>query len=161
MPHPPLFPGPARSIRRAGTWLALALGLSATYSCSLLIENKTQQCQGDGDCKAIGGTTCDLTTHLCRGGATSTSAGSSGSTSSSTSSTSASSSSTSSSGMATCDVDGGIDAGGCYNCAATTEREFLDHCTGASCKPFDRSRLTHLTDAGTLPPLPADAGGGG
>lgn len=149
----PQRPSPESPLRRAGAWLALALGLSAMYSCSLLVENRTQQCQKDADCTAIGGTTCDLATHLCNGGATSSSGSSSSGTSSSTSS---------SSGMTGCDVDGGIDAGGCYNCAATTDREFLDHCTGASCKPFDRSRLTHLTATGALPPLPApDAGDGG
>jgi hypothetical protein len=148
---------PPSPVRRVGLALAAALALSVACSCQLLLESRTEQCQADTDCS--NGLTCDKASHLCVGDTTSTSSSSSSSTSSA--------SSTSSSGSVSCNVDGGPDAayGGCWNCAPSDSvpNELYNHCTTAACVPFDRARLTHLTDAGTLPPLPVppDAGDGG
>ncbi|MFT3771377.1 MAG: hypothetical protein QM820_38680 [Minicystis sp.] len=140
----PPHPSP---IRRAGAWIAAAIVISATYSCSLIIEGRSEQCQADADCKS--GFKCDLSAHVCVGGG---SGGSGGSGSSS--------SSASSSGAMTCDVDGGIQGGGCFGCAPTDDPELLNACTDAQCFPFDnRKRVTALADGGKLPPLPSpDAG---
>ena len=72
-------------IRRSFAWLApLAplIALSATYSCSLLIENRSQQCESDTDCGS--GFKCDAAQHVCLGGA----GGAGGATTTSTTSTS-------------------------------------------------------------------------
>lgn len=45
--------------------------------------------------------------------------------------------------------------GGCYACAPSTTAQFLNHCTGASCTPFNNTaRLPRLLADGGLPPLP-------
>jgi hypothetical protein len=52
-----------------------------------------------------------------------------------------------------CDVDGGIDGGGCWSCVPTSDKELLNACTDG-CIPFDNSRVTKLPADGVLPPLP-------
>jgi hypothetical protein len=50
--------------------------------------------------------------------------------------------------------DGGCEGdGACYRCAPTTNAELQNACSDATCRPFDRRRLTRLVDGG-LPPLP-------
>ena len=54
-------------------------------------------------------------------------------------------------------ADGGscVGDGGCYACAPTTTPQFLNHCTGATCTPFNNTaRLPLLRADGGLPPLP-------
>lgn len=137
-----------RPLQRAGLFVAGALGLMVLYSCSLLVESRSQQCQSDQDCSAFGSAHCDTAKGICVGGA------GGGSTGSSTSGTQ---SSTSNGGG--CDVDGGIDGGGCYNCAPTDDEQFLNHCTGSTCIPFDnKARVDALKNGGSLPKLPKDGG---
>jgi hypothetical protein len=67
----------------------------------------------------------------------------------------------SSGGSAGSSGGGDIDAGSgdckgamdCFSCAPTKDDEFLNHCTDATCNPYDNSKLTKLTN-GTLPPIP-------
>ena len=47
---------PPSPVRRVGFALAAALALSATYSCQLFLESRTEQCQSDADCSM--GLTC-------------------------------------------------------------------------------------------------------
>ena len=50
-PYPGLFVNLADSrLRQTGGGLAFLLALTALYSCSLLVETKSQQCQKDEDC---------------------------------------------------------------------------------------------------------------
>ena len=50
---------------------------------------------------------------------------------------------------------GTSDAGlACYACAPATVPEFENACSGATCVPFDDTRLTKLLPDGGLPPLP-------
>ncbi len=58
-----------------------------------------------------------------------------------------------------CDVDGGIDGGGCYACPPTSDPEYLNACT-TGCIAFDNTRVTKL-DGGVLPPLPLPGPDGG
>jgi hypothetical protein len=55
------------------------------------------------------------------------------------------------------DIDAGMgDCKGamdCYSCAPTKDDEFLNHCTEATCNPYDNSKLTKLTN-GKLPAIP-------
>ena len=46
----------------------------------------------------------------------------------------------------------------CYACAPQTNAQFLNSCTGATCVPFDDSRVTKLLPDGGLPPVPAGDG---
>src|SRR5262245_29873908 len=114
---------PGTTKRRVLRVAAAILSLSLLYSCSLIVETKSQQCQEDRDCVAFIGASCDKTKGICVGGGTggSTSSATASSTSSTSSSSSSSStttatSSSSSSGSPGCDVDGGIDGGGCFSC---------------------------------------------
>ena len=98
------------------------------------------------------------------GGGTSTSSTSS---TTSTGSTTTSSSSTSTSGAPSCDVDGGIDTGGCYDtgsttlmCVAATNSELLNQCA-AGCSPFNNAARLKNWDGGALPQLPMPGPDGG
>jgi hypothetical protein len=48
------------------------------------------------------------------------------------------------------DCKGAMD---CFSCAPTKDEEFLNHCTDATCNPYDNSKLTKLTN-GHLPAIP-------
>jgi hypothetical protein len=61
-------------------------------------------------------------------------------------------------GAETCNVDLTVQ---CYPCAPSSQAQFLNACTSASCVPFDATRLTHLSPDGGLPPLPTPAVDGG
>jgi hypothetical protein len=147
---------PPRRRPGAPILLALCLGLTSLYACSLLVETRDQQCAVDADCTSFPGARCDQARHVCASQST-TSSGTGDSTSASTtSSTGAGTSSSSSSSTG----GGGCDAGGCYSCPPTTSDEILNACTDAGCKPFANStRLQHLTADGGLPPLPSPDGG--
>jgi hypothetical protein len=151
---------PKSLTRTVLTVVAACMGLAAIYSCSLIVESRSQQCQADSDCSNAGfaGSKCDTMRGVCIAAAGSTGPGASGSGPSGSSS---SSSTTSSSGTTGCDVDGGIDAGGCYNCPPTSDPEFLNACTDG-CIAFDNNLRVTLLDGGVLPPLndagPNDAG---
>jgi hypothetical protein len=41
---------------------------------------------------------------------------------------------------------------GCWSCPPTVNEQFLNHCSGLSCQPFDNKRVTKW-DGGTLPPI--------
>ena len=43
---------------------------------------------------------------------------------------------------------------GCYNCAPTTNDQFLNACTDATCVPFDNERRLPRYNGGDLPPIP-------
>lgn len=145
MHDPP--PLPTR-LRRAATAAAVTLGLLVVYSCSLLVETRDTQCQGDADCGSFAsGATCDMTKHICV-------APGMGSSSSGTTS-----GSSSSSGSASCDHDGGIDGGGCYACKPTDDRTLLNACTDG-CISFDNKRVTKVVN-GKLPALPSPGPDGG
>ena len=63
-----------------------------------------------------------------------------------------------------CDVDGGIDGGGCYNgslatCTDTDNAHLLNGCT-TGCIAFDNKKVT-LLDGGVLPGLPMPGPDGG
>ncbi len=161
-----------RVLRVALAIVAAGVGLATLYSCSLIVDTQSQQCQADSDCTQFGtGVTCDKTNGICVGGTTTgsgtTSSGTTTSSSSTTSSTGSttSSSSTSSSGSP-CDVDGGIDAGGCYDdslatCPISTTNanaQLLNACT-TGCIPFDDTTVKGLVDGG-LPGLPNPPDGG-
>lgn len=53
---------------------------------------------------------------------------------------------------ATCDPTPG--ANGCYPCAPKTDAEFLNHCSGSQCSPFDNAARLPLYNGGKLPTLP-------
>jgi hypothetical protein len=66
--------------------------------------------------------------------------------------------------MPSCDVDGGIDGGGCYDdslamCPATTNVQLLNACT-MGCIGFDNGQLKGFVDGG-LPSLPTTGPDGG
>jgi hypothetical protein len=46
------------------------------------------------------------------------------------------------------------DSGACFPGDPTTDIEFFDKCTSATCIPYDNSKLTKLGPGGTLPALP-------
>jgi hypothetical protein len=126
--------------------IGVALGLMAIYSCSLIVSTNDQQCQSDNDCALLAsGSTCDKAHNVCLAPP--------GSTSSTTTS------STSSSGSS-CDVDGGIGAGGCSSCAPTDNNTLLNHCTDG-CFAFDNGRVKDLAADGGLPQLPNPPPDGG
>lgn len=54
------------------------------------------------------------------------------------------------------DTAGCVGDGGCFNCKPTTNEQFLNHCSGSSCSPFDnKTRIPAATwDGGKLPPVP-------
>jgi hypothetical protein len=145
-----------RRLHRIGVVVAVAAGLLAIYSCSLIVETSSQQCQQDSDCSMLmAGATCDTATNACvlpsgPSSSTGTAAGSS-----------------SSGGAATCNVDGGIDGGGCYNtslaaCPVNPQNansELQNACT-TGCIPFDDSLVMGLLPNGSLPLLPNPPDGG-
>jgi hypothetical protein len=144
-----------RTLRAALAILAAGAGLLAIYSCSLIVDTQSQQCTQDSDCQQFANATCDTATGACVPSATSSGSGSG----------------SSSGGVATCDVDGGIDGGGCYDdslatCSLSTDpvvlnSELLNGCT-TGCVPFDNSaRVLGLLAGGQLPPLPSQAPDGG
>jgi len=57
--------GPAlpRALQRA--WLGLAVSLALAPSCSLLVEARDHQCEGDRDCARFPSARCDLAGHVC------------------------------------------------------------------------------------------------
>jgi hypothetical protein len=145
-------PSPRRFLKHVGAFLAAATGLAAVYSCSLIVETRSQQCMQDSDCASFSGYgKCDTTSGLC--------------VSTSTSTNSSSGSSSGSSGNVGCDLDGGIEGGGCYNggtasCPApSTNSELLNQCTTGSCYPFDDTSVHGLVN-GALPSLPRPPDGG-
>jgi len=153
--------------RSFATLVACGALAVSVLACSLIVSTNSTQCQVDSDCTPFAaGATCNPTTQTCvapgsstasTGAASSSSSGSpssSSSTSSSGGSASSSSSSSSSSSGTSCDVDGGIDGGGCYACMPTDNETLLNACT-TGCIPFDNDRVTVLLDGGTLPPLPS------
>jgi hypothetical protein len=145
-------PSPRRLLAHAAVILAVATGLAAVYSCSLIVETRSQQCQADTDCASLAGSNgkCDTTSGLCQSGSTTTSSGTGGATAS---------------GGAACNVDGGIDGGGCYNAgvgscpAAISNSQILNVCT-TGCIPFDDTLVKGLNPDGTRPSLPAPPDGG-
>jgi hypothetical protein len=165
-----------RTLRTIATVLAAGVGLAAIYSCSLIVETQSQQCTQDSDCAMFGnaakcnkaagacectGASCSLTSSSAT---TTSTTGSNTSTTTSTSTTTTSSTS-STSGGPTCDVDGGIAGGGCYNdslanCLATTNSELLNACT-TGCTGFDNAMRIPTWDGGALPLLPMPGPDGG
>jgi hypothetical protein len=145
--------------RRRGLAAAALLGLalSTMAACSLLVEKRDQQCSADADCAQFAGAVCDTAEHVCKikGGT----GGGGGSTTSTTTSSTGTTTTTGTGGSG----GGSCDGGSCYACEPATTEEFLNHCTTAPCKAFDRKRLTKLGADGKLPPLPmpGDAGDGG
>ncbi len=161
---------PRRTLRAALAILAAGAALATVYSCSLIVDQQSQQCQTDADCSQFAGAKCNTASGVCvsatmgSGGGTSTSSTSS---TTSTGSTTTSSSSTSTSGAPSCDVDGGIDAGGCYDtgsttlmCVAATNSELLNQCA-AGCSPFNNAARLKNWDGGALPQLPMPGPDGG
>jgi hypothetical protein len=140
------------TLRLAAKIGAGVIALAALYSCSLIVENRSQQCEKDEDCVMFSGAKCDVMQGICVGGGTGGGSTTSTSTTSTTTSTTSTTTSTTSSGGG-CDVDGGIQGGGCYNCAPTNDEELLNRCTDG-CIGFDNKRVTLLPDGGQLPPLP-------
>jgi hypothetical protein len=152
-------PSPRRFLAYAGTLVAATTALAALYSCSLIVETRSQQCQSDSDCAGFAGyPTCNTVSGLCVG--SSTSSTTSGGTSSGTA--------TSSGGG--CYVDGGA-TGVCYDtsqaaCAVsgsadTINAELLNACT-SGCVPFDNAtKVPALLAGGQLPMLPSVGPDGG
>ena len=132
----PTRPPLRRAARLLAGVAAVSTALAALYSCSLIVDTQSQQCQMDSDCSAFAGSHCDTAEGVCVG-RTSTGSG----------------------GAGTCGVDGGIDGGGCYACTPGDDSEYLNECTGATCIPFDNTRVTLLGPGGTLPQLPTPDGG--
>ncbi|WP_437835123.1 hypothetical protein [Sorangium sp. So ce1153] len=56
--------GPPRALR-ARLCAALALALSALASCSVLVEQRDEQCASDADCARFPGARCDPGAHVC------------------------------------------------------------------------------------------------
>ncbi len=136
--------------RRKGPWLLLVLLASgaAPLACSLLVENRAEQCQSDADCSGIAGTRCDLGTHICSSQGTTTTGGSGG-----TGGTTMTTGGTGGTGGTTTT---GCDAGGCWSCEPTNDPQFLNACTDAKCEKFDNKvKCKHLTEDGGVPPLDA------
>jgi hypothetical protein len=54
------------------------------------------------------------------------------------------------------DTAGCVGDGGCFACKPTSSEQFLNHCSGSSCSPFDNAvRIPAATwDGGKLPPVP-------
>jgi hypothetical protein len=131
-----------RLLTRVGFLVAVVAGLAVVYSCSLIVDTQSQQCQSNSDCAGFPGATCNTTLGVCVG---TSSEGGSGEG---------------------CDVDGGINGGGCYNtslaaCVATSNAQLLNACT-TGCTPFDNSMLKGFVDAGfALPDLPVPGPDGG
>jgi hypothetical protein len=151
------MPRPERPLHRTGRVLAgvaaAMLGLAALYSCSLIVEQQSQQCQMDSDCSDFPGAHCDTAQGVCIG-ETSTGSTSSGTTTSS------------SSGATSCNVDGGIAGGGCYDdslasCPVSSDpttgnAELLNACA-SGCVPFDNSvKVPGLLPGDQLPSLPTN-----
>jgi hypothetical protein len=156
-------PSPRRLLTHAGVILAVSTGLAAVYSCSLIVDTRSQQCQMDSDCTGFSGYgKCDTTSGLCVSTGTTSGTGTGGSTGSSSSSSSSSTSGNSH----PCDEDGGIEGGGCYNggvgsCpVASSNNQILNQCTTGQCFPFDDSSVHGLMANGMLPPLPRPPDGG-
>jgi hypothetical protein len=105
--------------------------LGAAPGCSLIIESRDRQCESNEDCAGFGDATCEISSGICVGNATSTST--SGST-----------------GSAAC---AGPD--GCFACEPTKTEEFLNACTDVGCVPYDNGQLQGLLlEGGSVPPVP-------
>ncbi len=144
-----------RTLRAVAATLAAGAGLAAIYSCSLIVDTQSQQCQADSDCAMFGaGAVCNTAMGVC----TQLTTGSSGTTTGTSTSTTSSTG-----GPMDCDVDGGVDGGGCYaatgTCAPTTNAELLNACSDG-CIPFDDTAVKGLLAGGALPPLPTPPDGG-
>jgi hypothetical protein len=147
-----------RNLRLALAIVAAGTGLATVYSCSLIVDTQSQQCQADSDCAQFGMAKCDTTNGICVASTTTSGSTTSGSTGSASSSSGSSGS--------PCDVDGGIAGGGCYNdslsaCPLSAENanaQLLNACT-TGCVPFDDTTVKGLVDGG-LPGLPNPPDGG-
>jgi len=145
----------ARRIR--GAALLLGLSLAAVVSCSLLVEQRAQQCKEDADCKSLDSNAiCSKADGVCMvpgstsgSGGTATTTGTAGS-----GGTGGSSTSTSTGTMTVCEVDGGVDGGGCWGCEPKNDTQILNQCTDGKCVKFDNKRVTKLPPGGKLPALP-------
>ena len=75
-----LHEGSFSAARRRAPWLVLVFlaGAAGPLSCSLLVEDRAEQCQSDADCSGIAGTRCDLGTHICASATTTTTTSSGG-----------------------------------------------------------------------------------
>jgi hypothetical protein len=125
-------------VRQLASALALAVGLLAVYSCSLIVSTNDTQCQSDADCTTFQkGATCDSVMHICvQPGATSTGSGSA-----------------SSGGSCVGDA-------GCYACTPTDNTTLLNACT-TGCIDFDNTRVKGLLPDGGVPLLPVPGPDGG
>jgi hypothetical protein len=134
-------------------------------SCSLIVDDKAEQCSRDSECASFGDTYCDRVTATCRlrllvspdewvpqvdAGRAPTAPRDGGQEAGQDASVrpSTAASATPEAGTVRPPAE---DAG----CRARTEPPSLNACTNAHCRPFDnRARLTKLTADGGLPPLP-------
>ena len=48
----------------------------------------------------------------------------------------------------------GANGQNCFSCMPSSTPQFENACSGTTCQPFDKKRLTHLNTDGSLPPLP-------
>lgn len=116
-------------------------------SCSFLLDNPSEQCQSDEDCKEVPGSRCDVSTHICTTQGTTTTITGGGGTGGTTK--------TGGGGTGgTTNTD--CDAGGCWACEPLNDEQFFNACTDAKCEKFDnKARCKHLTEDGGVPPLDA------
>ncbi len=120
-------------------------------SCSLLIDDRADQCSVTADCARFPGTTCDAVLRTCRFTPIIDEAPINGS---------ANASGRTDAGVSGA-ASGELRAVGDGGCAPPGDVPNANACTNARCRRFDNvARLTKLTRDGGLPPLPAprDAG---
>ncbi len=135
--------------RRAAHWLLAMLALAAIATsvgaCNLVVESATDQCTTDADCSKFNNGS------VCKQGLCVLAEGSSNSSSSS------------SSGMGGAGGMGGGGMGGaggtggagptCFSGTPTTDVQFYNQCTNATCVEFDNCARLGLCNGAALPPL--------
>lgn len=137
-----------------GLAMLVITGFAAAFAgCSSDSKNATPPTGTGGSATGGGGASSGGTSS----GGTSSGGTSFGGTSSGGTSPEAGTGGTSSGGSGTGGASG-VDAGcvqssGCWACTATTNTEFMNHCTSRTCVDYDNSQLTAIV-GGVLPPLP-------
>jgi hypothetical protein len=141
---------PRLGLGRVGTAVLLA-ALAVCGACSLLVESTTDQCKTNQDCSRFGAFSvcnagiCVKPTSMVDAGSDANDDGDA-----------------SDAGDASDDGDAS-DAGdgeSCFSGKATTDPEFLNHCTDAGCEPFDNCARLGLCADAAVPPLVTPPDGG-
>ena len=125
-------------------------------ACSLVVDNKAEQCSSAADCARFPNATCDMTTATCKlvADPDQISSGITAPVEAGAPATRPSGAASDAAPPVRAVSDAGSLPDAEAGCGAGADQLYLNACTNARCRPFDNHRLRKWTVDGGLPPLP-------